>query len=454
MKMRSKMWVSGVSRTMLWLLLTAGVAAALQLPPDIQADRYLLEAEKQIQEQDHASAKQSLDRILELKAQHDLEIPKEFYFRYAEVVERLGLYAEAVEFVTKYLMLAGRDGAHYRAALDLLSMAEDAMAAAEEARERAEAERKRAEARQRANDELAQRQVVAAAQALPQDTLKSGGLGPEMVTVASGRFQYYTYYNGEHLQWVDFDKSFAISKYEVTRGEFQRFVKASRYRTAAEKGGYCYSGSRLSKSSWKRPRSPFSLKHPIFDQTGAHPVVCVSLRDAINYAAWLSHETGHRYRLPSAAEWQYAARAGSKEAQLYTKDTDPTFRNNCGRSNLDEDNDFNCTDGVLNTAEVGRFPPNGIGLHDMVGNVSEWVLACGHVYDRRDSIISLRLVPDGAPEDPDGCKDYFVAIGGAYYHAGSPARFTDYREKDFMEISKYRDGTTYTGFRVVRDLTK
>ena len=149
MKMRRKMWVSGVSRTFLWLLLPA-VVAALQLPPDMQADRYLVRAQRQIEEQDFAGAKQSMEQILELQSQHGLEIPEEFFYRYAEVLDRLELHDEAIEYATKYLTLAGRDGEHYREALELLDQAEQAKAAAEAARKRAEAAaeaaRRRAEA--------------------------------------------------------------------------------------------------------------------------------------------------------------------------------------------------------------------------------------------------------------------------------------------------------------------
>ena len=115
--------------------LQPAVAWALQLPPEIQANRYLVEAEKEIQEQDFAGAKEAMDRILEMQEQHGLAIPEQFFFRYAKVLERLELYDEAIETVTRYLTLAGRASKHYREALELLGMAETAAAA----RRRAEA---------------------------------------------------------------------------------------------------------------------------------------------------------------------------------------------------------------------------------------------------------------------------------------------------------------------------
>ena len=176
MKRRGKWWAShAVSRVFLWLLVPA-VAAAMQLPPEIQADRYLLEAEKQIQAQDFESAKEAMDRILALEAQHGLELPEEFFFRYAEVSDRLGLSGTVVDFLTKYLTLAGQDGEHYREALEMLAVAEASVEEerrrAEEARKEAEEERRRAEAaaeaaRQRAEEKRRRAEAAAAAGAVP-----------------------------------------------------------------------------------------------------------------------------------------------------------------------------------------------------------------------------------------------------------------------------------------------
>ncbi len=107
--------------------------APAQLPPEIEADRFLLQVETAIQEQDFQGAKTTIDRILELQAEHDLELPEQFSFQYAQVLERLGLYDEAMETVTRYLTRVGRAGEFYREALALLNDAESAKATAIEA---------------------------------------------------------------------------------------------------------------------------------------------------------------------------------------------------------------------------------------------------------------------------------------------------------------------------------
>ena len=89
-----------------------------------------MQAEEQINKQDFGAAKEAMDRILELQEQHDLEMPEAFFFRYAQVSGGAGLYDEAIEFVTRYLTLAERDGTHCREALRLLNSAEAAKAAA------------------------------------------------------------------------------------------------------------------------------------------------------------------------------------------------------------------------------------------------------------------------------------------------------------------------------------
>ena len=449
-------------------VLMYGSVMAIQLPPEIQADRHLVRAERAIDEQDFLGAKVAMDAILELQAQHDLELPEAFSFRYAEVLERLGLYDEAVYHVTAYLAAAGRDGEYYREALELLDSAEETSRRLGIERELADAARRQAEEEQKEADDLVRRQIEDARIALPRDQLRSGGVAPEMVRIASGRFQYFTYQDlRSNLHWVEFQRPFAISKYEVTRGEFERFVERSRYRTEARRDPEYGCSNNAYPWNGLGARSRLRWNRPGFDQGDTHPVTCVSIGDAMAFAEWLSGETGQTYRLPSAAEWQYAARAGSTAAMLYeerAEDAEQDDPKACRSGNVQDtstDDDwqdnpgwffgYKCSDGVKHTAEVGRFPPNDVGVYDTIGNVSELVLACNNV---RDSF--FRLSPDGSPETPASCE-YVAALGvswNSHYVDGY-----DYRGVVGVPATPHRDGEWYklsssnfVGFRIVREL--
>ena len=150
--------------------------------------------------------------------------------------------------------------------------------------------------------------------------------------------------------------SFALSKHEVTRGQFAAFVAATGHNT---RGGCRGVGT----GSWR-------------DQSGQrddHPVVCVNWEDTRAYVRWLSAETGSRYRLPSEAEWEYAARAGTTTSWYWGERAE----DRCEHAN-GGDADTGCDDGWDGTAPVGSFLMNGFGLHDMAGNVVEWVEDCWH----------------------------------------------------------------------------
>lgn len=144
--------------------------------------------------------------------------------------------------------------------------------------------------------------------------------------------------------------TFALGRYEVTRGEYATFVAA----TGHSADGGCHV---LDGGQWRYdPRA--SWREPGFAQDDSHPVVCVGWADAWAYVDWLSDETGHAYRLPAEVEWEYVGRtAGPRGAE-------------CMPGNGYDDG--LCADGVARTAPAGSFAANRFGLFDLLGNVMEW----------------------------------------------------------------------------------
>ena len=409
----------------------ARAAGPVQLPPEIRIDRHLIRVERLLAADNHAGAHAVMQEIVALQEENAVTLPDDFAFRYAQVALGAGLTETAIGSLKEYLLMAGREGVFYREALELLDSAEETLRREEADRRRADAERRL----QQEVDAFVRRQREAAARPVPRDSLQSGGLGPELVGLPTGRFQYYAN-SFEGARWVSIESPFAISKYEVTRGEFSRFAERSGYRTEAE---------RSEDDDVCRGRR-WTWRHLFFTQTDAHPVVCVTIRDAMAYAEWLSQETGHTYRLPSSAEWQYAARAGTEEAMLYVeRDLGNRASYNCGRGNYRETGRQSpCPDGIENTAPVGRFPPNGIGLHDMIGNVEEWILACPHPIPDNDDYIAPRS--DGAPEDPRNCRFHW-AVGASFRHPVYNGYATRMVNDTFATSSD-------VGFRVLRELAE
>jgi serine/threonine-protein kinase PpkA len=122
----------------------------------------------------------------------------------------------------------------------------------------------------------------------------------------------------------------------------------------------------------KQPFFKKTWQKPPFDQSGNHPVVCVSYDNAVAYASWLSQQSGQRYRLPTAQEWQYLNR------ELKTA-TNCQSANLAGQEVEEErkatDNPHDCSDAFVFTAPVNSFPAVS-NLNDLTGNVAEWVSQC------------------------------------------------------------------------------
>lgn len=168
--------------------------------------------------------------------------------------------------------------------------------------------------------------------------------------------------------------SFALGRYEVTRGEFARFIRETGHGT----GACAYWIADFGKV---RHGYDLDLRNPSRDhrQTDRHPVNCVSFDDARAYVDWLAAETGKPYRLPSEAEWEYAARAGTSSRYFWGDDTGLAcdFANGYDQTG-EQVHGFHtpalaCDDGNGLTAPVGSFGANAFSLFDMAGNLWEWV---------------------------------------------------------------------------------
>ena len=184
----------------------------------------------------------------------------------------------------------------------------------------------------------------------------------------------------------------------------------------------------------------FTGRNPGFSQTGSYPVVCVNWNDAKAYVAWLSKKTGKNYRLLSEAEWEYVARAGTT-TRFHFGDGETDL---CGYANAaDRSTSFfwrnkSCSDGVgAKTAEVGRYKPNKFGLHDVHGNVYEWVEDC-YVDSYRGAST------DGKARSSTGRCGSRVLRGGSWYVKPLVLR-SAYRNW-YEPVDRYSNG----GFRVAR----
>jgi sulfatase modifying factor 1 len=231
--------------------------------------------------------------------------------------------------------------------------------------------------------------VVPAALA-PGSVMRDGPAYPEMVLIPPGRFimgvpkDESARERGKQDDWarpqheVTIPHVFYLGKYPITRAEFATFVADTGHEMPSD--AWTYEPDK--QGEWaSAERSGRDWREPGFPQTDRDPVVCVRHADAEAYAAWLSRKTGHRYRLPSEAEWEYAARAGTQTARFWGNDresayryanvADETLRQLTGEAE-DPNRFFPGKDGFAFTSPVGSFLPNHFGLYDMLGNVFEW----------------------------------------------------------------------------------
>ena len=219
---------------------------------------------------------------------------------------------------------------------------------------------------------------------------------------------------------VRITKDFYLGRTEVTVGQFRRFLEVSGYipeSIADGTGGYGYNTQYVPKKGalgeqFEGRDTRYSWRNPGFAQTEAHPVVNVTWNDAQALARWLSTTEGRTYRLPTEAEWEYAARAGTRTR--YQHGDDP--QGLTGVANAFDasarplwpafaDHALPGNDGYAFTAPVASFAPNAFGLYDMLGNEWEWTQDC--------YVDSYAGAPtDGSAVERSGCEKRVLRGGG------------------------------------------
>ena len=284
------------------------------------------------------------------------------------------------------------------------------------------------------------------------EALGRGGRTPEMVVIPHGAFRMGAAVEEagssdaeRPSRNIRFDRGLAVSRNEITVGEFRRFVTATGYESRATRQGYSTVYDERSGNLVRRGGVDWRSDHAGNPAGDGLPVVHVSAQDAANYANWLSDQTGQAYRLPSEAEFEYMLRAGSASRFPWGDGAPPKGAGNFtgGRDQSPGGRHWRNAfegygDGAWGPARVGSYAPNAYGLHDVAGNVSEWVADCWHDGYRRAPV-------DGSAWVNPGCEDRVVR-GGSW--ASSPSQ-----TRSAWRLGSDADTTNArVGFRVVRDI--
>lgn len=275
---------------------------------------------------------------------------------------------------------------------------------------------------------------------------------PEVIVVPAGQFEMGSdtilEVMGESrsegpVHTVTIRGPFALGRTEVTNRQFASFVEDSGYEPTKAcskyRGKVVQFGGDWTDPDYGRPPQP------------DEPVVCVSWIDAKRYVDWLKEKTGKSYRLPSEAEWEYAARAGSKSTWPWDGGADAVCRHANVFDREGEETDYarryvqwpgeSCSDGYGRVAPVASLQANAFGLHDMIGNVWEWLEDCWQpLYPRF-------AVDETAVQSPGACEKRAVR-GGSWLTRLERQRPT-FRGRDPESVASH-----IFGFRVARDLVR
>lgn len=231
-------------------------------------------------------------------------------------------------------------------------------------------------------------------------------------------------------------KAFALGKYDVTSEEFLTFLRETGYQPAA-----C---NPILDMKWHSPGHGRAYS-PYYGEPLRWPAVCLDWRDAEKYIAWLNVKVriehpatatdlaNGPYRLPTEAEWEYAARAGTTTARWWGNDVG-IGKANCNGCGSKWDNRL--------LADVDSFAPNPFGLYGMLGNAWQWTADCWHPN-------YVRAPQDGSAWTDKDCKRYVIR-GGSWDNLPTFVRSAA-RSGSGPGGGEY-DYSSLTGFRVARDL--
>ncbi len=309
---------------------------------------------------------------------------------------------------------------------------------------------------------LAVPQRVANAELAPGTVFKDCDVCPEMVAIPGGSFRMGSPEDEEGREPLK-DRfgilegpqtevtvaPFAMGRFEVTFREWDACVAATAALPDAQRCREIPRGQQLLEVEFQGQTYQLAFGDQGWGR-GLRPVITVSWEDSQVYVAWLNRKLADRgvaYRLPSEAEWEYAARAGTTTAYSFEGDPDKVacaFMNggdaSAGRANEQWARQyFTCDDGYAFTAPVGAYRPNAFGLFDMHGNVAEWVEDCYHAgYEGRPT--------DGAAwmETRGGDCSLAVLRGGSWFSSPRSLRSA------FRSRSVRGNRLNFIGFRVAR----
>jgi formylglycine-generating enzyme required for sulfatase activity len=239
---------------------------------------------------------------------------------------------------------------------------------------------------------------------------------------------------------LSISRPFYLGAYEVTRGQYRQYQDAlQRGEASPANVALPPGGATTAIDGINRFDANANWDAPPFPQNDEHPVIYVSWHEAVAFCSWLSMKEGRTYRLPTEAEWEYAARGGSSTTYWWGDDPEGAL----GKANIADrayaarfpvrDYGLKYNDGFIFTAPVGSFQANPFGLHDMIGNVFEWV---------QDWYALPSTSPDHDPKGPDNGQ-LKVAKGGGWASAPAESRLSfRFREDPSLRFSGM-------GFRVL-----